>query len=624
MPRCLLPVLLACLAWLPPAALPRTPDSPPPAGIWQDIGQQLDRILTTQLWLYDITGASVALVGDGRVLHLGGYGVADLDARTPVSAEQTLFGTGSVSKLLTATAVMQLVGEGTLSLGRDVNDYLEVVQLPASWPRPVTLADLLTHTAGFEQRAFGFYARRAGDVMPLPDFLAWHLPARVYPPGEVSAYSNYGAALAGHIAARAAGLPFEELIETRILAPLGMTRSSFRQPLPPALAADLATGYRGKADLAGHGWYQARPAAALRTTAADMSRFMLALLAPGRPGGTAILAPAELAAMQQRQFGNHPAVSGLTYGLQELQRAGQRVLWQPGDTLFYSAAVFLLPQPGIGLFVVYNRAGVRHARLELLDAILARLAPFGYRPTPPASGIDSGTSARVAGHYRSTRSGVTSLERLFAPFSGVRVREREPGVLHIRGLAMVEDAVWLEQSPGVFRDSAGEETVVFETDAVTGSDWLFEANAPAFAYRRLPWLESPPVQAALLAVCALLFLAVPAGWALQASRGRRYGPGTARLAYRLAAALCATNLALLAGLVLLLTSGQQLLFGLPPFTGALRALAWLSLALALPVAVLALRASRRQDVPSQVRLSLLLVAGAGLVLAGMLYQWQLL
>ena len=106
--------------------------------------------------------------------------------------------------------------------------------------------------------------------------------------------------------------------------------------------------------------------------------------------------------------------------------------------------------------------------------------------------------------------------------------------------------------------------------------------------------------------------------ALQASRGRRYGPGTARLAYRLAAALCATNLALLAGLVLLLTSGQQLLFGLPPFTGVIRGLAWLSLALALPVAVLALRASRRQDVPSQVRLSLLLVAGTGLVLAGML------
>lgn len=624
MPRCLLPVLLACLAWLPPAALPRSTESPPPAGIWQDIGQQLDRILTTQLLLYDIPGASVALVGDGRVLHLGGYGVADLDAGSPVSAAQTLFGTGSVSKLLTSTTVMQLVGEGTLSLERDVNDYLEAVQLPASWPRPVTLADLLTHTAGFEQRAFGFYARRAGDVMPLPDFLARNLPSRVYPPGQVSAYSNYGAALAGHIAARAAGLPFERLVETRILAPLGMTRSSFRQPLPPALAADLATGYRGKADLAGHGWYQARPSAALRTTAADMSRLMLALLAPGRPGATPILAPAELAAMQQRQFGNHPAVSGLTYGLQELQRGGQRVLWQPGDTLFYSAAVFLLPEPGIGLFVACNRAGVQHARLELLDAILARLAPFGHWPTAPASGIDSGTSARVAGHYRSTRSGVTSLERLFAPFSGVRVREREPGVLHIRGLAMVEDAVWLEQSPGLFRDSTGEETVVFETDAASGSDWLFEANAPAFAYRRLPWLATPPVQAALLAGCALVFLAVPAGWILQAWRGRRHAPGAIRPARRLAAALCAANLVLLAGLAMLLARGQQLLFGLPPFTGAVRVLAWLSLALALPLAVLALIAARRQGDSRAARLSVLLVAGAGLLFAGLLYHWGLL
>jgi CubicO group peptidase (beta-lactamase class C family) len=623
-PRCLLPVLLACLAWLPPAALPRTTDSPPPTGAWQDIGQQLDRILTTQLWLYDIPGASVALVGDGRVLHLGGYGIADLDSRTLVSADQTLFGTGSVSKLLTSTAVMQLVGEGTLSLTRDVNDYLEALQLPVSWPRPVTLANLLTHTAGFEQRAFGFYARRAVDVMPLPDFLVEYLPARVYPPGEVSAYSNYGAALAGHIAARAGGLPFEQLVETRILAPLGMTRSTFHQPLPPELDADLATGYRGKADLAGHGWYQARPAAALRTTAADMSRFMLALLAPGRPGGTTVLAPAELDAMQQRQFGNHPAVSGLTYGLQELQRAGQRILWQPGDTLFYSAAVFLLPEPGIGLFVAYNRAGVRHARLELLDAILARLAPFGYRPTPPASGIDTGTSARVVGHYRSTRSGVTSLEGLFAPFSGVRVREREPGVLHIRGLAMVEDAVWLEQSPGVFRDSASAETVVFETDTASGSDWLFEANAPAFAYRRLPWYATPPVQAALLAGCALVFLAVPAGWTLQAWRGGWHAPDATDLARRLAAALCATNLALLTGLVLLLTRGQQLLFGLPPFSDALLMLPWLSVALTPPVAVLALFVWLRQGDSRAARLSLLLVAVAGLVFAGMLYHWGLL
>ena len=187
---------------------------------------------------------------------------------------------------------MQLVEQGGLDLDRDVNDYLPGLRIPATYPRPITLAHLMTHTAGFEERAFGFYARSAADLVPLQMFLADHLPARVYPPGEVSAYSNYGAALAGYIVARASGMPFERYIETRILDPLGMSRSSFRQPLPPALAPDLAIGYRGKRDLAGYGWYQARPSAALRTTATDMAQFMRAHLQQGRLGDTCILQPA--------------------------------------------------------------------------------------------------------------------------------------------------------------------------------------------------------------------------------------------------------------------------------------------------------------------------------------------
>ncbi|MEA2093129.1 MAG: serine hydrolase domain-containing protein, partial [Pseudomonadota bacterium] len=349
--RLLLPIFLACLGYIPPPALPQISTVPQQAAAWQDLHSLIDRVVTTQLFLYDIPGATVALVGDGHVLHLNGYGYADRESRIPVSADRTLFGTGSVSKLFTWTAVMQLVEQGRLDLDRDVNDYLPELRIPATYPRPVTLTHLMTHTAGFEERAFGFYARSAADLVPLQMFLADHLPARVYPPGEVSAYSNYGAALAGHIVARASGMPFERYIETRILSPLGMSRSSFRQPLPPALAPDLATGYRGKSNLAGYGWYQARPSAALRTTATDMAQFMRAHLQQGRLGDTLILQPASSAAMQRRQFSNHPAVSGMTYGFQELQRGGQRILWQPGDTLFYTAALFLLPEPGLGLFV---------------------------------------------------------------------------------------------------------------------------------------------------------------------------------------------------------------------------------------------------------------------------------
>lgn len=624
----LLPVVLTCLAYFPSPALPQMAAVAQQAVAWQDLQGLIDRVVTHQLFLYDIPGASVALVGDGHVRHLKGYGYADRESLTPVSADRTLFGTGSVSKLFTWTAVMQLVEQGRLDLDRDVNDYLSALQIPATYPQPVTLAHLMTHTAGFEERAFGFYARSPADLVPLQRFLADHMPTRVYPPGVVSAYSNYGTALAGHIVARVSRMPFERYIDTRILEPLGMSRSSFRQPLPPELAPDLATGYRGKSDLAGYGWYQARPSAALRTTASDMAQFMRAHLQQGRLGDTRILQPSSSAAMQRQQFTNHPAVSGITYGFLELKRGGQRLLWHPGDTLFYTAALFLLPDQGMGLFVVYNRAGVGHARLELLDAIQTHLRAGAYRPEPSPAGIDSGYSKALAGHYRSTRSGASSLEKLFEPFYLVRVHEARPGALRISGLAMVEDALWVEQTPGIFRDSGSEEIVVFQKDCRTGTVCLFEGNIPVFGYTRLPWYATAPVHSVMLGCSALVFLTAIAVWSLRALRHRQRGPAvspwSARLARPVAAALCVTNLVFLTGIYLLLRHAQHLLFGISPFARAVLLLPVISAVLTVPATALALMAWINSHGTLSGRIYFTLIVAAGLVFLGTLHYWRLL
>lgn len=626
--RSILPVLFACLGFLPTSAVLQAAPAPLPAAAGQELRGLVDEVVTTQLFLNDIPGAAVALVGDGRVLYLNGYGYADRAARTRVSAERTLFGTGSVSKLFTWTAVMQLVEQGVLELDRDINDYLDAVRIPPTWPQPVTLAHLMTHTAGFEKRVFGFYARSSADLVPLQTFLAGHLPARAFPPGKVSAYSNFGAALAGHIVARASGMPFERYIETRILEPLGMSHSSFRQPLPTALAPDLATGHHRSDGEPGREWYQARPSGALKATAADMARFMIATLQQGRLGNTRILQPASSTAMLQRQFSNHPAVSGLTYGLLELQRGGQRLLWQPGDTRLFTSALYLLPEQGLGLFVTYNRAGMHHPRLELLDAILARLQPGWQRPAPPPENIDSGHRVKTAGSYRSTRTGQKSLERLLEPFTLVHVREAGEGTLHISGLAMVEDTLWVEQSPGVFRDTGSDEIVVFHTDSDTGTTWLFEGNAPAFGYARLPWYATPAVQAVLLGYCALVFLVTLIAWSLRRPGPERYPAPvkswSTRLTRPVAAALCMTNLAFLGGLVLVAGQAQQLLFGIPPFVQDVLLLPVVSAVLAVPTTTLALGSWRNVHWTRAQRLHLTLVAATGLLFAGLLHYWQLL
>ncbi|WII36573.1 serine hydrolase domain-containing protein [Paenibacillus thiaminolyticus] len=109
---------------------------------------------------------------------------------------------------------------------------------------PITLTHLMTHTPGFEDSVESIFRLSADEMLPLQEYIHAHLPARVFPPGKVAAYSNYGAALAGYIVERVSGQPFAEYVEQHIFAPLGMSRSSFLQPLPEALAQDMAKAYR--------------------------------------------------------------------------------------------------------------------------------------------------------------------------------------------------------------------------------------------------------------------------------------------------------------------------------------------------------------------------------------------
>ena len=138
-----------------------------------------DDVVARQLAENHIPGASLAVVKEGRVFLANGYGYANLERRTPVVADQTLVRVGSIAKLFTWTAVMQLVEQGKLDLNADVNTYLADVPIPATYPAPITLAHLLTHTAGFEDRQLGITVARAADLVPLGTYLADAMPARV-------------------------------------------------------------------------------------------------------------------------------------------------------------------------------------------------------------------------------------------------------------------------------------------------------------------------------------------------------------------------------------------------------------------------------------------------------------
>src|SRR6185437_14873092 len=307
------------------------PDAPPavttvtPALTAIDLAVFLDGLVPYAIRSGDIAGATIAVVANGQVIFAKGYGVADVRTHRPVVPDRTLFRVASISKTFTWTAVMQLVQAGKLDLDRDVNDYLDF-KIPEKFGKAITLRNLMTHTAGFEDINEGGMVKSPSDFLPYRDYLVRHVPGEIFPPGKIVAYSNYGAMLTGYIVERVSGEPFAEYIARHILQPLGMTHSTFDQPLPPALAKDMSKGYTKASDAtpAPFLYSQTPPAGALCSTAVDMTHFMIAQLEGGSYGGASIMSPAITRLMHIPQSRMASGMNGFDLGFYQENRNGLR------------------------------------------------------------------------------------------------------------------------------------------------------------------------------------------------------------------------------------------------------------------------------------------------------------
>jgi CubicO group peptidase (beta-lactamase class C family) len=213
----------------------------------KDAEAWFDGFVPTALKAQDIAGAVVVVVKDGKILLSKGYGYSNAADRTPVNPDQTLFRPGSISKLFTWTAIMQLVEQGKIGLDTDINTYLDF-EVPGRDGLPITVRHLLTHRAGFEEGIKHLILFKQQPGLNARTFLTRWTPGRIYKPGEVPAYSNYGAGLAGYIVERVSGMPFETYVERNIFAPLAMMHATFRQPLPEAMQPFMSQAYLNAAD----------------------------------------------------------------------------------------------------------------------------------------------------------------------------------------------------------------------------------------------------------------------------------------------------------------------------------------------------------------------------------------
>jgi CubicO group peptidase (beta-lactamase class C family) len=326
-----------------------------------------------------IAGAAVAVVHGGEVVYQQGFGRREVFHEDPVDVERTIWRIGSITKVLTGVAVMQLVDRGLLDLDADVNVYLTDLRVPDTFAEPVRVRHLLTHTAGFDQVGLGRHVSNRAEVRPLADFLAEFL-SRIRPPGVLSTYDTYGITLAGHLVERVSGLPYEEYLRRHVFAPLDMHRSGI--VIPPALEEDVAVGYSFAGHWEAEPWefMNTDPASTVNASVPDMANVAIMLLNEGRFRGRQVLSAASARAMLTRQFTNHPDQPGYGYTLWEDRSHGVPAFSHGGSMTGFASFLYLVPEHDLGVFVAYNQESGSLAE-RAVSTIVAALLP-GPREFP--------------------------------------------------------------------------------------------------------------------------------------------------------------------------------------------------------------------------------------------------
>jgi len=555
--------VLMLLVWCGVSSASPTADQPVTVLDSADLGAWLDGFLPFALQRADIAGAVIVVVKDGQTLFQKGYGLADVKTGRPVDPRTTLFRPGSISKLFTWTAVMQLVEKGKLDLDRDVNAYLDF-RIPQTFGRPITLRNLLTHTAGFEDRFKNVLVADRASVLPLDDYVRRALPPRIFPPGTIVAYSNYGATLAGYIVQRISGQSYSTYIVDHIFAPLDMSHSTLEQPVPAGFGSQPQGHVTASGPPAPFEFIGTIPAGASSTTAADMAHFMIAHLQNGQYASTRVLEAPTAVMMHAPAFRPAPALQSVSLGFYGEDRNGHRVIGHAGDLISFHADLHLLLNDHVGVFVALNSLGKEVAssavRLALFEGFMDR-----YFPAPAAADKVMTTAMvhgrQLVGEYEPSRRGQSTFASLGNLLGSGKLTVDDDGTIRLSTLTGFngQPKHWQEIAPYVWREVNGTARLEAILDGERVRYLSSNDLPPVAVWQPVPIRSRSSWNLPLLAGTVSVFAVTLILWPIAASMRRHYRQPPAVRTPTSVRAVGALNLVFLVGwLIFLLVATTHL------------------------------------------------------------------
>jgi CubicO group peptidase (beta-lactamase class C family) len=465
----------------------------PPDASWA--GAWADHVIGGGVAEGRASAAVVAVVGATGAPFMRGYGLVDGPRSRAVDPARDQFQIASVSKTFTAAALAQLIAAGEIAgLDAPVNSSLTRAQIPDNRGEAITFRDLVTHSAGFEERGYGYFDQGAGAAPASGARLLARLPAYVRPRGQTAVYANFGPILVGAaLEDRKGGAPFQTILRDQIFAPLGMTASTLNYD--PTGGPDLVTGYAGARKIS-HAFNAPMfaPTGSVQTTGVDMVAYMEAML--GRRSD--VLPPAALDLLQRPAFANDPALDSIAMFWTRSSWGKAQILEHAGGLAGVGAWLILAPEHGIGVFMAWS-GGTHPFDYGMLrdSALAAALGPRVYAPlvaraAPPAS---------AAGRYLEERRPRSTPEALFG-LDAIKTIRVSPA-----GLFVGDKGPYLQTAPGVFERDAGAAS---GRDVIVVRDGVMRTRLGAA--RKVDGVDDPATQRAALLAAGIVALTGFAGF----------------------------------------------------------------------------------------------------------------
>ncbi len=469
-----------------------------------------DKFFTESMKKNNVPGAAIVIVRDGKVIFKKGYGYANVQKKIPVDPDKTVFRNGSVGKLFTATAIMQLYEKGLLNLDDNVNNYLKSFKVNNKFSKSVTFGNIMTHSSGLDSGSeIGGASHNKLKQVSYEDYMKSHVPVVINEPGTVTSYSNSGYNLLGYLIEKISGMSYENYMQKNIFDPLHMKNSNVSSK-----AENMATGYTlGNGSLRAIHDNRYEPplgCGSINSTVVDMANFMIENLQNGKFYDNQILNENTSKLMQKQHFTNSTDLPGMGYGFIQNYKNNQKIIKHEGAVNGFITSLFLMPEHNLGFYVATN--SLNPITFQLEDDFLKHYYPLKQDKLANLSADFKGKASDYVGTYRqyhdTSKSWITKCFALFGDDYEFKITDNKDGTLTMKGISIEKEPFstkLVEIKPLLFQREDNFGYVSFRKDQNGHITHLFSGSEPEESFEKIKWYENQSLNLCLLGLSLFIF-----------------------------------------------------------------------------------------------------------------------